>query len=435
MSRKARNLLLALLAVVSITLLFVAKPPLQGAHWDAPIYVQRGKIAAETPLAQSYSEHAREIAAALPDYKPGVVDTPYWGFIRFGHTLLLGTVTALAGSGLTALRLSAGLYTVMFACSVVGATLLAIRLIELFAPDLPASAVRKAAVLSAGLYVASDIARYLAGNLVAEIPAMLLLTVAALALVESTRSNRLTLAAISGMAAFGLFVTKMELTWGYIVFFVIYAFMFLRQAALRAQWRAFGVAAVAALALYAAYAWWFYPLADPRQFLTFALADQARPPNPVAPIKLWFVAGGLLWVGLLLSLRRAHAQPAWWFAFVSADPGHRALLPPVAERWPCAGALLCSHHGAADGGVDVGLDKPASTRRADQQRCSGAAGTASGRRRIDRDFTEGVVSPSRRAAWWVAATVCQDLLESAALREARLSCSRNCKRQAAFSMA
>ena len=58
------------------------------------------------------------------------------------------------------------------------------------------------------------------------------------------------------------------------------------------------------------------PLADPRQFLTFALADQARPPNPVAPIKLWFVAGGLLWVGLLLSLRRAFAQPAWWFAFV-----------------------------------------------------------------------------------------------------------------------
>ena len=54
MSRKARNLLLALLAVASITLIFVAKPPLRGAHWDAPIYVQRSKIAAETPLAQSY---------------------------------------------------------------------------------------------------------------------------------------------------------------------------------------------------------------------------------------------------------------------------------------------------------------------------------------------------------------------------------------------
>ena len=144
----------------------------------------------------------------------------------------------------------------MFACSVVGAALLAIRLIALFAPDLPASAVRKAAVLSAGLYIASDIARYLAGNLVAEIPATPLLTVAALALVESTRSNRLTLAAVSGIAAFGLFVTKMELIWGYIVFFVLYAFMFLRRAGLHTQWRAFGVAAVAALALDAADAWW-----------------------------------------------------------------------------------------------------------------------------------------------------------------------------------
>jgi len=50
------------------------------------------------------------------------------------------------------------------------------------------------------------------------------------------------------------------------------------------------------LTLYGTYAWWFYPLADPRQFLTFALAGQAPQPNPVAPIKLWFVAGGLLWI-------------------------------------------------------------------------------------------------------------------------------------------
>lgn len=52
LSRTARDLLLALLAVVSIALVFIAKPPLQCAHWDAPIYLQCGKIADETMLCR-----------------------------------------------------------------------------------------------------------------------------------------------------------------------------------------------------------------------------------------------------------------------------------------------------------------------------------------------------------------------------------------------
>ena len=313
MPSNVRDLLIALLAAATIALVFIAKPPLQGAHWDAPIYLQRGKIAAETPLLDSYRKHAGEIAAALPQYKPGVVDTPYWGFMRLGHTLLLGLVTAVTGANLTGLHVSTALYTLMFALTVATAALLAIRLLGLFAPDLPASAVRRGAFLSAGLYVASDIARYLAGNLVAEIPAMLLLTLAALLLVEATRSHRPALAMLSGVAAFGLFATKMELVWGYIVFFLLYAFMFVRHAGPRAAWRPFASAAIVALALYGTYAWWFHPLADPRTFLMYARADQARPPNPVAPIKLWLVAGGLLWIGLLLGLWRGRGQPVWWY--------------------------------------------------------------------------------------------------------------------------
>lgn len=313
LSSTVRDLLFALLAAAVITLVFIAKPPLQGAHWDAPIYLQRGKIAADTALLDSYRQHAGKIAAALPLYKPGVVDTPYWGFMRLGHTLLLGLVTTAAGASLTGLQVVTGLYTLMFALAVATAALLSVRLLGLFAPHIPAIAVRRAAGLSAGLYVASDIARYLAGNLVAEIPAMLLLTLAALLLVEATRSHTPALAVLSGVAAFALFATKMELVWGYVVFFLLYAVMFVRHARPRAAWRPFAVAAIVALALYSTYAWWFHPLADPRTFLMYARADQARPPNPVAPIKLWLVAGGMLWVGLLLGLWRGRGQPIWWF--------------------------------------------------------------------------------------------------------------------------
>lgn len=38
-----------------------AKPPLQGVHWDSPIYLYQSKRFAETPLLDSYRQHAKEI--------------------------------------------------------------------------------------------------------------------------------------------------------------------------------------------------------------------------------------------------------------------------------------------------------------------------------------------------------------------------------------
>ena len=306
--------LLTLLAVITITLLFVNKGSLQDAHWDAPIYLLRGKVAAETPLLRNYQTHAKEIADALPQYKPGVVDTPYWGFMRLGNTLLLGTVTAFTGASLASLQIASGLYALLLACSLVCGTLLAMRIIESLGNDIPKRAVLRGAVLSAILYLASDVYRYLSGNLVGEIPAMFLLTASALSLVEAIRSRRIAVAILSGVLGFALYVVKMELVWVYVSFALLYGAMLFRGAPTTMYWPAFVTSGLVALSFYGIYAWWFYPLADPRLFLTFAFADHEQPINPVAPIKLWIVAGGLLWFGFLLGFRYRLRHPVLWLS-------------------------------------------------------------------------------------------------------------------------
>ena len=57
-------LLLAALAALAISAVFALKGPFQDSHWDAPIYLMRGKHVAQTPLLQSFSTHAKDIAEA-----------------------------------------------------------------------------------------------------------------------------------------------------------------------------------------------------------------------------------------------------------------------------------------------------------------------------------------------------------------------------------
>jgi len=306
--------LLILLAVITITMVFVNKGPLQDVHWDAPIYLLRGKVAAETPLFHSYRTHSKEIADALPQYKPGVVDTPYWGFMRLGNTLLLGAVTAFMGANLASLQIASGIYALLLACSLVCGTLLAVRIMETLGNDIPKKAVLQGAVFSAVLYLVSDVYRYLSGNLVGEIPAMFLLTASALALVKASNSRMISLAILSGALGFALYVVKMELVWVYISFALLYATLLYRHASIKMYWPAFVTAGFMALFCYGLYAWWFSPLADPRLFLTYAFADHEQPINPVAPIKLWIVAGGLLWIGFLLGFRYRLRHPALWLS-------------------------------------------------------------------------------------------------------------------------
>lgn len=145
---------------------------------------------------------------------------------------------------------------------------------------------------------------------------MLLLTASALALVEAAGSRRISLAILSGSLGFALYVVKMELVWVYVSFALLFAAMLFRQSPTKVYLPVFLAAGFAALLLYGIYAWWFFPLADPRLFLVYAFADHDQPINPVAPIKLWIVAGGLLWVGFLLALRYRPRHPIFWLSVI-----------------------------------------------------------------------------------------------------------------------
>lgn len=325
-----RGTWLALLAVLAVTILFVNKGPLQDVHWDAPIYLLRGKMVVDTPLLHDYREHAQEIADALPQYKPGVVDTPYWGFMRLGNTLLLGAVADIAGTDMTALQVANVLYVSLMACSLICATLLNLRIVEMLGSGISNKHVISGALVSAGLYLASDMYRYLSGNLVAEVPAIFLVTASLCALVEAVRLRSLALAAVSGVLAFAVYVFKMELVWAYASFAILYAVVLSRNAPTKMHMLAFMVAGLVALAMYALYAWWFYPLANPKLFITFAMAEHSNPLNVVAPVKLWIVAGGMLWVGLLLALRYQFQRPVVWLSLAWLTtvtlPHYHALL-------------------------------------------------------------------------------------------------------------
>ena len=117
------------LLVVFIAALFFHHDlaPLEETHWDAPIYVQLSKRAAETNLLVGYHQHAQEI--------PLGPENAHWYFTRIGHILILGEVTRLFGSTETALVVMQWLYRIFMALGVVLCILIASRLMSLFKSD------------------------------------------------------------------------------------------------------------------------------------------------------------------------------------------------------------------------------------------------------------------------------------------------------------
>ncbi len=305
---------LVLIAIVGITGVFLNKEPLQDAHWDSPIYLMRGKVIAQTSLLEEYRTHASEIAATLPTYKPGVVDTPYWSFMRLGNSVLIGSVLAIAGTDITALRLVNGLYILLMAGALVIGTLATFRLVTMFENALPHRYLAIGAVISAGLYMASDIYRYMSGNLISEVPALFLYSSCILAFVEAARRQSHYMALLSGLIAFAIYVFKMELVWAYAAFILSLTGIIARRIAIQNYVATVIISGLFALVLYGVYALWFHHLADPRLILTFAAAHQDTASNAVATHKLIIVAGGLLWIGLLLALRFQFRNPLVWFS-------------------------------------------------------------------------------------------------------------------------
>jgi hypothetical protein len=310
-----KTLLLTVLGVLLLTAIFSSKGALQDVHWDAPIYLERARAYAETPYLASLATNAAEIAERLRFFKADQGETtPYWGFIRLGNTILLGTLTAALGSSTQTIQVASWLYTAFLLASLVLAADLSLRLIAAFGLQAGRRAAVVGVLISVGLYLGSDICRYLAGNLVAEVPALFLLAGSALALVKALTSRSVAWAVASGLAAFLLYVVKMDAVWAYL------SFLFLANFAIRIAahdplwWRMPLCAALTAAALYGAYALWFWPLADPWLIVVFQGAQDETARNPISPVKLWAASGGLLWIGLLLALLYARKEKLLWLA-------------------------------------------------------------------------------------------------------------------------
>ena len=307
--------MLALLAALLAAAVLSAKGPLQDIHWDAPIYLQRARAFAETPYLREFAANAQKIADELASFKADRgISTPYWSFIRIGNTTLLGTLTMAAGPGTSAIFAAFWTYIGLLVAAIMLMAKCAVCLLRLLgtAPEKPAAAA--GGVVAAGLYMVSDVARHLAGNFVAEVPALFLLAASSLALVRALTSRSKALAVVSGIGAFLLYVVKMDAIWAYLGFLLLLSLALLRGWLERGAWPVLLSAAVTALAIYVAYAIVFWPLPDPRLILLFQRAHDESPGNSVLPIKLFVAAGGLLWVGVALALVFARRERALWFA-------------------------------------------------------------------------------------------------------------------------
>jgi hypothetical protein len=318
---------------MSIALLYAIKGPMQDSHWDAPIYLERGRDLVSTRALGDYARHAGVIAERLPAFRVEPdADTPYWGFMRLGHSLILAAATARAGAGMKGIRAAFLLYEVGWVLAIVLTGVLAQALLRLLAPRLPVPTLALGTVVAMGLALASDSARYMSGNLVAEVPALLFFALACYLLLLAQRYRSIALAVASGAAGFALYVVKMEAVWGYIVFLPLLAWAlhsdrelgksFISQGGERPGyspqhglwWSGLVWSSLTALALYLLYSWYFWPLTDPRLFLIFAAAHERQAANAVAPIKLWVAAGGLLWLGLIAGMLHGRDKRVLGFA-------------------------------------------------------------------------------------------------------------------------
>lgn len=263
--------------------------PLEETHWDAPIYVQLSKRAAETNLLAGYHQHAQEI--------PLGPENAHWYFTRIGHILILGEVTRLFGSTETALVVMQWLYRIFMAIGVVLCILIASKLMNLFKSE-EQDRLWWGGYLVAGVtYVLSDSYRGLQGHLLSEPPAFLVLSVFTYLLLIAFEKRSPVVGALAGFFLFLLFFVRVDAVLPGVVFFlmIIGLLFFIRKFDALLSISATGIVA---LLFYLLYAWWFSPLVNPEILLNYSAASKELFPG--VPLKSLFaivIAGGLLWVG------------------------------------------------------------------------------------------------------------------------------------------
>lgn len=294
-----------------ITAIFSLKGALQDVHWDAPIYLFRGKYIAQ--LLSSYHTHAEQISALA-----GSPESVYWAFIRLGNPVLLGLITFLFGSDILSIKIMSWMYTFMLACGVIFSVLFSKKIVGLFETGLSNKSVLLGGLISGVLYIGSDIFRYLSGNLIGEVPAIFFASASILALINAYTNSKPSLAVLSGLLGFCLYFVKMDAVWVYASFIIIFnIFIIIQKPEQKTWWYAFLISALVAMACYVIYALYFYPLANPFNLIRFAESLKAGNVNiggyPAFP--QLFVVCGLLLTGWAISTFLNIKKPVFWLAF------------------------------------------------------------------------------------------------------------------------
>ena len=299
--RKLPWLMLITLLLVS-TILGVNVTPLTSVHWDSPIYLYQGKRMAETPLLESYASKAFEVAEQVDGNWPSGegYSEAYWRYSRLGHIVLVGSVVGLFGSTEKTIWILHWLFHFIMAIAIFFAVVTVMELVVLFRVPFPRIVVLWSGIVSAGVFVLSSIYDYLGRSLVSEVPSTFLIIAACYFLVLAMRRGSLLIAFVSGVLAFFIYWVRIEGIWVYVTFGVILALSFWDLHKKRYLYCLL-VAGATALVCYFAYSWRFYPLTDPRLFLTFA-KHQKEVAGGVSPLFSLGAAGGMLWIGALISV-------------------------------------------------------------------------------------------------------------------------------------
>jgi hypothetical protein len=310
-----------LLVVFLVALLFHSDlAPLEETHWDAPIYVQLSKQAAETNMLADYHEHARNI-------ERNPANEVHWNFTRIGHILLLGEVVKQFGATETALVAMQWLYRIFMALGVTLCVVLGLRLVTLLRHEKPDSILWGGYLFAALTYIASDSFRGLQGHLISEPPAFLILVLFALMLLKAVENRSLAIGIGAGCLLFLLFFIRIDAILPAVAFLIVLLTVTVVSRKFDAALRIIA-AGLTSLILYLMYAWWFSPLVNPQTLANFSSA--AKEIFSGASAKSLFaivIAGGLLWVGACVGILRWR-DPVVRFAIAWLG---LALLPMIVD--------------------------------------------------------------------------------------------------------
>lgn len=304
-SRRYYWLFLLLMLIVTTLLILRDKGAFQDVHWDMPNYPYQAKRFAETSYLINYRANSTSVADAVHE---GAWDDTYayWIFTRLGNVVLLGAITSWLGTDVMSLELAAWFYSALLALGAFLSVLLAVSIIKALGPASQKGILIGAAV-SAVLYISSDVYIYLTGNLISEVPALILLNIGGLLLILSMMRKAYYLAILSGVSAFLLYTVRMDAVFYYLAFVIALLPWMHKSGWKSAWWPGLVLSAATALGLYLLYAWIFFPLADPLLFGKFGevwgnLYGGFKAEILLKDLTVLLVGGGLLWFGALLSL-------------------------------------------------------------------------------------------------------------------------------------